>query len=139
MAAQVSTGPTRPSLASAGPVLAEPDLGVRGTLWFSAQAEYGGLSKGRGAGFGISVFKPGQMVCGEEAGRPTSSHRALLPITDGEAWGAGRPLTLEKYPRGPLGLQCGFRGSLSECWGERLSGIPHQSGAGCTPWGRYSR
>lgn len=122
MAAQASTGPRCPSLASAGPVLAEPDLGVRGTPWFSAQAKHGGLSRGQGAGFGISVFKPGQMVCGEEAGRSTSSHRARLPITDREARGAGRPLTLEKHPRGPLGLQCvglvgpclaaGVRGSL---------------------------
>lgn len=124
MAAQVSTRPTRPSLASAGPVLTEPSLGVRGTPWFSAQTEHGSLSRGQGGWFGVSVFKPGQTVCGEEAGRPTSSHRACLPITDGEAWGAGCPLTLEKHPRGPLGLQCGFRGSLSGRWGEGLSGIP---------------
>lgn len=110
MAAQVSTGPTRPSLASSGPVLAEPDLRVRGTPWFSAQAEYAGLSKGRGSGFGISVFKPVQTVCGEKAGRPTSSHRSHLPITDGEAWGSWAPAHPGEAPQRPTGCSVGFVG-----------------------------
>ena len=111
MAAQVSTEPTRPSLASSGPVLAEPDLRVRGTPWFSAQAKYAGLSKGRGSGFGISVFKPVQTVCGEKAGRPTSSHRSHLPITDGGSLGElGARSPWRSTPEAHWGCSVGFVG-----------------------------